>query len=131
MTDPPRVRRTDPGNPEVCPVFCLSQTFFASADDRASKHGMSHRRHRLRRLQEADGREPDHLDRAHSGQNAANLSRNPQRVWDILDDGSKRAQKTARKTMKRVRDAIFGWEEARKIAGPTPAPDAQKVAGGD
>ncbi len=55
----------------------------------------------------------------------------PQRVWDILDEGSKRAQKAARKTMKRVREAIFGWEEARKVAGPAAAPNAQKVAGGD
>ena len=38
----------------------------------------------------------------------------PQQVWDILDTGSKQAQKAARKTMKRVRNAIFQWDEAAK-----------------
>jgi tryptophanyl-tRNA synthetase len=38
----------------------------------------------------------------------------PQQVWDILDAGSKKAQKAARKTMKRVRNAIFQRDEARK-----------------
>ena len=31
----------------------------------------------------------------------------PQKVWDILDTGSKKAQKAAKRTMKRVREAIF------------------------
>jgi hypothetical protein len=39
---------------------------------------------------------------------------NPRAVWDILDAGSSRARKTAKRTMKRVRDAIFKWDEARK-----------------
>ena len=39
---------------------------------------------------------------------------NPRQVWDILDAGSKKAQKAAKKTMKRVRNAIFKWDDARK-----------------
>jgi tryptophanyl-tRNA synthetase len=42
------------------------------------------------------------------------LEAHPGRVWDILDAGSKKAQKAARRTMKRVRNAIFQWGEARK-----------------
>jgi len=38
----------------------------------------------------------------------------PQKVWDILDAGSAQARKMARRTMKRVREAIFKWGEARK-----------------
>ena len=38
----------------------------------------------------------------------------PGRVWDILDAGSKKAGVTARRTMKRVRDAIFDWDSVRK-----------------
>ncbi len=41
----------------------------------------------------------------------------PQRVWDILDAGGKKAHATARRTMKRVRNAIFQWDKARKSAG--------------
>jgi tryptophanyl-tRNA synthetase len=32
---------------------------------------------------------------------------NPQKVWDILDAGDKKARAAARSTMKRVRTAIF------------------------
>jgi hypothetical protein len=42
------------------------------------------------------------------------LEAQPGRVWDILDAGSKKAQKAGRRTMKRVRNAIFGWNEARE-----------------
>jgi hypothetical protein len=55
----------------------------------------------------------------------------PQRVWDILDDGSKRAHKIADKTMERVREAIFGWKAARKASAESAAPSAQKLASGD
>jgi len=53
---------------------------------------------------------------------------NPQQVWDILDTGSKQAQKVARKTMKRVRNAIFRWDEARQSSSPA---RAGKVATGE
>jgi tryptophanyl-tRNA synthetase len=38
----------------------------------------------------------------------------PQQVWDILDAGSDQARKAAKRTMKRVRNAIFKWDAARK-----------------
>ena len=41
----------------------------------------------------------------------------PQRVWDILDSGSNQARTAARRTMKRVREAIFQSEEARSQSG--------------
>jgi len=130
MTDPARVRRMDPGNPDVCPVFSYHILF--------SQQPTIERVNRECRTAEigcvdckklmADNLvtwiEPIQAKRRE-------FESQPQRVWDILDDGSKRAQKAARKTMKRVREAIFGWEEARKVAGPVPAPNAQKVAGGD
>jgi len=40
---------------------------------------------------------------------------NPQQVWDTLDAGNKKAQAQARRTMKRVRNAIFKWDDARKL----------------
>jgi hypothetical protein len=33
--------------------------------------------------------------------------------------GLSKAHAAARRTMKRVRNAIFGWDEARKAKGPT------------
>jgi hypothetical protein len=40
----------------------------------------------------------------------------PQKVWDILDEGSKMAHGRAQTTMERVRSAIFRWDEAQKPA---------------
>ncbi|HXX45074.1 MAG TPA: hypothetical protein VEJ38_10110, partial [Candidatus Acidoferrales bacterium] len=45
------------------------------------------------------------------------LEARPEEVWSILDAGSKKAQKTARRTMKRVRNAVFQREEAPKAGG--------------
>jgi hypothetical protein len=45
------------------------------------------------------------------------LEARPAEVWSILDAGSKKAQRAARRTMRRVRNAIFKWEEARKAGG--------------
>jgi tryptophanyl-tRNA synthetase len=130
MTDPARVRRTDPGNPDVCPVYSYHKLF--------SAEGTIERVNRECRTAEigcvdckklmADNLvtwiEPIQAKRRE-------FESRPQRVWDILDDGSKRAQKAARKTMKRVREAIFGWEEARKTGGAALVSDARKVAGGE
>ena len=46
----------------------------------------------------------------------------PQKVWDILDEGSGRARKVAKRTMRRVREAIFNWDEGRKSTMSVPAP---------
>jgi hypothetical protein len=39
---------------------------------------------------------------------------NQKGVLEILDEGSKKAREVAKKTMKRVRQAVFGWEKKRK-----------------
>ena len=130
MTDPARVRRTDPGDPDVCPVFSYHKLFSpqptierVNRECRTAEIGCVDCK-KLMADNLVTWIEPIQAKRR-------DLESHPQRVWDILDDGSKSAQKAARKTMKRVRQAIFGWEEARKTAGTSPAPNAQKVAGGD
>ncbi len=127
MTDPARVRRTDPGNPDVCPVFCYHKLF--SAQETIDRVNRECRTAEIgcvdcKKLM-ADALvkwiEPIQAKRR-------DLESHPQRVWDILDEGSKHARRIARRTMKRVRNAIFGWDAARKA---TAAPNAQKVASGD
>jgi tryptophanyl-tRNA synthetase len=39
VTDPARVRRTDPGNPEVCPVFDLHKVFSSEETQQAAREG--------------------------------------------------------------------------------------------
>jgi tryptophanyl-tRNA synthetase len=113
MTDPQRVKRTDPGRPEICPVFAYHKLFSLPAtiekvdhDCRAAAIGCVDCK-KLMAENLVTWIEPVQARRkefeAHPGQ-----------VWDILDAGSKKAQKAARRTMKRVREAIFKLDEARK-----------------
>ena len=112
MTDPQRVKRTDPGA-EICPVFAYHKLFSLPAtiekvdqDCRTAAIGCVDCK-KLMAENLVTWIEPVQARRkefeAHPGQ-----------VWDILDAGSKKAQKAARRTMKRVRNAIFKLDEARK-----------------
>jgi tryptophanyl-tRNA synthetase len=117
LTDPQRVRRTDPGRPEICPVFAWHKLFSPpetvariDAECRSAAIGCVDCKKQM-----ADNLirwiEPIQAKRKE-------FEAKPQQVWDILDDGSKKAQNVAETTMKRVRNAIFQSDEARGGATP-------------
>jgi tryptophanyl-tRNA synthetase len=113
MTDPQRVRRTDPGRPEVCPVFAYHKLFSlpetiakVDRDCRTAAIGCVDCK-KLMAENLVTWIEPIQTRRKE-------FEAHPDRVWDILDAGSKKAHAIAKKTMKRVRNAIFRWGEARK-----------------
>jgi tryptophanyl-tRNA synthetase len=56
QTDPKRVRRTDPGNPEGLPGVAVPPRLQRRADARVGRQGLHHRRHRLPRVQAAGHR---------------------------------------------------------------------------
>jgi len=119
LTDPARKRRTDPGNPDVCPVYDWHKLFSAA--------------------------EPGRLDWVRQGCTTAGIGcieckaaiaenlikwitpvrerrvdyeKHPKRVLEILDEGSNKARKVAQGTMERVREAVFGWVKKRaEISG--------------
>ena len=51
LTDPARKRRTDPGDPDKCPVFDLHRAFSPEATREWAADRLPHGRHRLPRLQ--------------------------------------------------------------------------------
>src|SRR3984893_9449658 len=112
MTDPERKRRTDRGNPDVCPVFSWHKLF--------SEQGTIDRVNRECRTAEigcvdCKGLMADSLIewiepvRARRQEYAAH----PDKVLQILDEGSAKAREVAVKTMERVRDAVFDWDKVR------------------
>jgi tryptophanyl-tRNA synthetase len=116
LTDPQRVKRTDPGRPEVCPVFSWHKLFSSPVtvgkveqDCRAAAIGCVDCK-KLMAENLVAWIEPVQARRKE-------FEAHPQRVWDILDAGGKKAHATARRTMKRVRNAIFQWDQARQSAG--------------
>jgi len=129
MTDPQRVRRTDPGRPEVCPVFAYHKLFSlpetitkVDRDCRTAAIGCVDCK-KLMAENLVTWIEPIQTRRQE-------FEAHPEQVWDILDAGSKRAHAAAKKTMKRVRNAIFKWDEARKPASKS-ATRAGKIGAGN
>ncbi len=124
VTDPARVRRTDPGNPHVCPVYGLHKVF-SSADTIANvEAGCTTAAIGCIECKRwcADGvvamlNPIQERRRQYESQ--------PQLVWDILEDGSRRATVAAERTMQDVRSAMH----MSKDHEPAPDPAAQLPAG--
>jgi len=107
MTDPARVRRQDPGNPDVCPVFSWHKLF--SPTEMIDRVNRECRTAEIGCV-ECKGLMADGLIRwiEPIRERRREYEAEPQKVWDILEEGSQKARKVARKTMRRVRQAIFG-----------------------
>jgi tryptophanyl-tRNA synthetase len=116
VTDPARKRRTDPGNPDVCPVYDWHKLFSTLE------------------------RDPGRLEWVRTGCTTAGIGcieckkamadnlikwidpvrarrqeyeQHPKRALEILDAGSAKARESAKQTMSRVREAIFHWHQKR------------------
>lgn len=105
VTDPQRVRRTDPGNPDVCNVFTMHKVFSKPEEiemvniecRRAGIGCVDCKRLFARNLNE-------HL--APFREKRATLAQNPDTIWDILHQGAERARVIAEQTIREVREAI-------------------------
>ena len=106
ITDPQRQRRTDPGRPEVCPVFAWHKLFSPPETIAWSDHGC---RTAGIGCIECKAAMADNLVKWIEPVQARRkeFEAKPQKVWDILGAGDKKARAAARRTMKRVRTAIF------------------------
>jgi len=105
MTDPARKRRSDPGNPDVCPVFDYHKVFTG-----ADRRSVIDRECRTAAIGCVDDKkillenvlkvlEP-------ISERRQQWARDPDTVRDILKDGNRRARQIAAATMEEVRSAI-------------------------
>src|SRR5580698_5059380 len=105
VTDPARVRRSDPGNPDVCPVGDLHKIF--SSKETMAKVNTGCRSAGIGCI-ECKGWAADSLVRLLDPMQARRrrFEENPGLAWDILEDGTERARKAAGATMRDVRAAM-------------------------
>jgi tryptophanyl-tRNA synthetase len=105
VTDPARVRRTDPGNPDICPVGDLHKIF--SSKETMAKVNEGCRSAGIGCI-ECKGWAADALVSLLSPmqERRKKFEENPSLAWDILDAGTARARKTAGETMDDVRAAM-------------------------
>jgi len=105
VTDPARVRRTDPGNPDVCPVGDLHKIF--SSKDTLAKVYEGCRSAGIGCI-ECKGWAADALVQLLNPmqERRRKFEENPKLAWDILEAGTVRARKTAGETMADVRASM-------------------------
>src|SRR5574341_246430 len=105
VTDPARVTRDIPGNPDICNVFTMHKVFSPQSDidmvnvecRRAGIGCVECKTLLAKNLNK-------HLEPFRAKR--AELASKPNLVADVLNDGAKRARKIARKTMEEVRAAV-------------------------
>ena len=105
VTDPARVRRSDPGNPDVCPVGDLHKIF--SSKETMAKVNEGCRSAGIGCI-ECKGWAADALVQLLNPmqERRKKFEENPKLAWDILEAGSERASKSAAETMQNVRQAM-------------------------
>ncbi len=101
MTDPARVRKTDPGTPEICNIYSMHKAFstgstqeMVAANCRSAAWGCIECKKVL-----AESVEEELVPiRAR----AADIGARPSYVTEVLEDGANRARTTAQETMRQV-----------------------------
>jgi tryptophanyl-tRNA synthetase len=125
VTDPARVRRTDPGNPDVCPVGDLHKIFstketLAKVYDGCRSAGIG--------CIECKGWAADAIVQILNPmqERRKKYEDNPRLAWDILEAGSARAREIAGATMDDVRSSMgLDYRPNREPNGQT-AKDSPK-----
>jgi len=114
VTDPARKRRTDPGNPDVCPVYDWHKLFSAEEPGRLEWVRQGCTTAGIGCI-ECKAAMAENLIRwiAPVRERRVKWENDPKSVLEILDAGSNKARTVAQGTMERVREAVFGWEKKR------------------
>ena len=106
VTDPQRVRRKDPGNPDVCPVYDLHRVFTTPEERLTIETGC-----RTAGIGCIDCKSilRNGIERVLSParEKRSEILSNPQKLDSILEKGAEKARYEARKTIRIVRDAML------------------------
>lgn len=104
-TDTRRKRKSDPGNPDDCPVFTLHKAFVEKNKREELAQGC-----RTAGIGCLDCKKVviERICQILSPywERRKKFEKKPKLVWDILEEGNQKARKEAQKTMEEVRDAI-------------------------
>jgi tryptophanyl-tRNA synthetase len=113
MTDPKRQKRTDSGNPDICPVYDWHKLF--SPPETLSWANVGCRTAGIGCV-ECKATMADNLIKWIEPKRARRreYEEQPDRVAELLLRGTTRARKTVRYTMKGVREAVFGAKERNR-----------------
>jgi tryptophanyl-tRNA synthetase len=105
VTDPARIKRTDPGNPDVCNVFTLHKVF--TPKEEVERINVECRRAGIGCV-DCKKIFAENLNKTLDPFRAKRLelASHPDRVAAILEDGASRARAIAEKTMDEVRAAV-------------------------
>jgi tryptophanyl-tRNA synthetase len=116
VTDPARIRRSDPGNPDVCPVFDLHKIFSSAETQQKVREGCTTAGIGCI---ECKGWLADAVvaELAPIQERRREFEATPDHVWEILRDGSDRARARANQTMREVRDAMHLPQSETEPAG--------------
>lgn len=105
MTDPARILRTDPGNPDICNVYTMHKIFsskdeVAMVDQECRRAGIGCVDCKMLYARNLNS----HLAPFRERRNE--LAKDSSYVKGVLDDGANRARKIAEQTMSEVRQAV-------------------------
>jgi tryptophanyl-tRNA synthetase len=105
VTDPQRVRRTDPGNPEICPVFSFHKIYSNPGEIKEVEEGC-----RTAGIGCLDCKKivADHLSEelAPVWESRKKWEKNDKQLNEILHNGSLRASEKAKETLEEVKTAM-------------------------
>jgi tryptophanyl-tRNA synthetase len=105
VTDPARMKKTDPGNPDICNVFTMHKIFSPQEEvdminSECRKAGIGCVDCKLRFANNLN----KHLEPFRAKRNE--VASQESYIKDVLNDGGKRARAIAQETMREVREAI-------------------------
>jgi tryptophanyl-tRNA synthetase len=104
ITDPLKVRKNDPGRPEICPVYALHELANAAAAPQVAKECRSGERGCVSCKAELASAVNTMLDPIR--ERRAELEKSPSYIDDVIADGTQRARVISKQTMLDVHEAM-------------------------